>query len=105
MKPETKEWLCTSTQERLNALQDELDRILSAKKDITKLAEFDLDALVHLLSPELESTFKNTPTPRSWSTKNLQNAGKLLLRRLFQVRHKIRGGSINCAWERVRLVS
>ena len=40
----------TSTQERLNALQDELDRILSAKKDITKLAEFDLDALVHLLS-------------------------------------------------------
>ena len=45
----------TSTQERLNALQDELDRILSAKKDITKLAEFDLDALVHLLSPELEA--------------------------------------------------
>ena len=80
----------TSTQERLNALQDELDRILSAKKDITKLAEFDLDALVHLLSPELESTFKNTPTPRSWSTKNLQNAGKLLLRRLLQVRHKVR---------------
>ena len=31
--------------------------------------------------------------------------GKLLLCRLFQVRHKIRGGSINCAWGRVRLVS
>ncbi len=45
----------TSTQERLNALQDELDRILSAKKDIIKSAEFDLDALVHLLSPELEA--------------------------------------------------
>src|SRR6266850_2867599 len=45
----------TSTQERLNALQDELDRILSAKKDIIKSAEFDLDALVHLLSPALEA--------------------------------------------------
>ena len=53
MKSETKEWLCKpQLRERLNTLQDELDRILSAKKDITKLAEFDLDALVHLLSPE-----------------------------------------------------
>ena len=48
---------------------------------------------------------RTRPTPRSWSTKNLQNAGKLLLCRLFQVRHKIRGESRNCAWERVRLVS
>lgn len=46
-------------QQRFNALQDELDRILGvgadSKRNIARLADFDLDALVHLISPELEA--------------------------------------------------
>jgi hypothetical protein len=60
VKPKTKGTVVqTPIQERLNALQDELDRILSAdaasKKDIVNLADFDLEGLVHLVTPQLEA--------------------------------------------------
>ena len=59
MKPKTKGTVVrTPIQERLNTLQDELDRILSAsaasKKDIVNLADFDLEGLVYLVTPQLE---------------------------------------------------
>jgi hypothetical protein len=60
VKPKTKGTVVqTPIQERLNALQDELDRILSAgaasKKDLVNLADFDVEGLVHLVTPQLEA--------------------------------------------------